>query len=171
MKPDMFSMIPIMGIFKFLTRLTLFITSSCTIDWGVVTIITPSNDGMVCNTVKGISPVHGGLSMINTSRSPYTTSPKNCFIAPVCAGPLHITGVSKVCKRNPIDITLMPFSVSIGTMLSSSNFKLLPSTPNIFGTFGPCISDSKIPVLYPFFAKAAAILTETVDLPTPLFHS
>ena len=59
------------------------------------------------NTVRGTSPVPGGISMNITSRSPHATSVQNCVTAPAITGPLHTTGSLSFSVSKLSDITLI----------------------------------------------------------------
>lgn len=62
--PLMFSMIPSMGRFIFLTKFIDFRTLTRAISCGVVTMIAPVVLGMSCEMLSGSSPVPGGRSMM-----------------------------------------------------------------------------------------------------------
>ncbi len=52
-----------------------------------------SAPGISCDTEIAMSPVPGGRSSSNTSRSPQYTSARNCCSARCSIGPRHTTGV------------------------------------------------------------------------------
>lgn len=62
MKPLMFSIIPIMGMFIFRAIETAFLTTYWERSEGAVIIIAPSISGMSCIMFRGSSPVPGGKS-------------------------------------------------------------------------------------------------------------
>ena len=66
---------------------TIISTKSC----GDDTITTPST-GRDWKTVRGTSPVPGGMSTNSTSMSPQCTSVQNCFTTPAMTGPRQTTG-------------------------------------------------------------------------------
>ena len=74
--PDIFSTIPIIGIFNFLQKLISFLTSFNETSCGVVTIIAPSGSFLFNISVSVIcsSLVPGGVSINKISNSPQYTS-------------------------------------------------------------------------------------------------
>ena len=57
----------------------------------------------------------------------------------------------------------------MGISLPSVVIRGSPDRPNIVGMEGPKMSTSRSPTLRPLLASDSAVLTETVDLPTPPF--
>ena len=92
---------------------TAFATIMETRSWGEVTTMIPSR-GMDWNTVRGTSPVPGGISTKRKSTSPQTTSVQNCFTTPAMTGPRQMTGVVSVSSSMFTDITRMPVLVWAG---------------------------------------------------------
>ena len=121
------------------------------------------------NTVRGTSPVPGGISTNIKSTLSQTTSVQNCFTAPATIGPRQMTGWVASSKRRLIDITLMPFFVRTGRMFFSSIASALAVRPKALGTLGPVISASRIAVESPFLFARTARREVTIDLPTPPF--
>ena len=103
------------------------------------------------------------------TRSPQSTSPKNCWIAAAFIGPLQTTGLSVSFKSSAIDTAFKEPVTLIGIILFPIACSLRSSMPSIFAMDGPWISRSIKPVWYPWFARAYARLTETVLFPTPPF--
>jgi len=64
LKPLIFSIIPITGIFIFFTKLIDFLTLTSATSCGVVTTTAPSLSGINCAILNGSSPVPGGKSII-----------------------------------------------------------------------------------------------------------
>ena len=70
-------------------------------------------------TVRGTSPVPGGISMNMKSTSPQITSVQNCFTVLPRIGPLQITGSVSFSRRRLIDIISIPVLLFKGYKPSS----------------------------------------------------
>ena len=68
----------------------------------------------VWNTVRGTSPVPGGMSTKRKSTSFQMTSCQNCFTAPAMTGPRHTTGSVSFSSIRFTLITSMPVRVATG---------------------------------------------------------
>lgn len=139
--------------------------------FGVVTIAAPEI-GTVCTALKTASPVPGGRSRTIASSAPQSTSPANCFMAPVTIGPRHSSGWESSTSI-PIEIAFMP-SISGGTIFRLAFTVGKTFLPNKTVALGPWMSQSISPTLASppaenLRAKARARFTATVLLPTPPF--
>ena len=94
---------------------TIRLTSSC----GLATTMIPST-GRVWNTVRGTSPVPGGMSTNRKSTSFQMTSCQNCFTAPAITGPRQTTGSSSLSSSRFTLITSMPVRLLMGQQPFSS---------------------------------------------------
>ena len=81
----MFSTMPRMGMFIIWAMLTALATIMLTSSWGLATTMMPST-GRLWKTVRGTSPVPGGISTKRKSTSFQTTSVQNCLTAPAMTG-------------------------------------------------------------------------------------
>ena len=108
----------------------------------------------------------GGRSRTSTSRSPHTTSPQNCLIAPLINGPLHTTGESSSGNSKLMDIAQIPLVVSAGSNPTGPGGGG-PCRPNSLGIDGPVMSASSTPTFLPCLLRADASKAATEDLPTP----
>jgi hypothetical protein len=140
----MFSTIPRMGTPIVRAMLAAFLTTIAARSCGEVTRTTPSK-GMACITVSEASAVPGGRSTMRQSRSPQTTSPQNCLMAVLMSGPRQITASSSLGRSRLMDMTLMPVSLSTGTMPSGLLPGCLRVGKNILGILGPVMSASRTP--------------------------
>ncbi len=134
MNPDIFSITPRIGVLTFSNISAPFRTSERAISCGVVTIIAPDIRNF-CVRVSWTSPVPGGKSKIKKSRSPQSTSLKNCSVILETSGPLQMTGVSLPLIK-PKLIIFIPY-LSNGTNLLSSVISGCWLTPSIIGNDGP----------------------------------
>ena len=139
----MFSTTPRMGMFIIWAIFTALPTIMLTSSWGLVTTTMPST-GRVWNTVRGTSPVPGGMSTNRKSTSFQMTSCQNCFTAPAMTGPRHTTGSSSFSSRRFTLITSMPVRLWMGQMPFSSP-SARPWMPNSLGMEGPVMSASSTP--------------------------
>ena len=71
----------------------------------------------VVEVAGSVSPVPGGVSMINQSKAGHFTSSSNCLDAPITIGPRQANAFSSLTK-NPIDISDRPAAESGMTMPS-----------------------------------------------------
>jgi hypothetical protein len=133
-----------MGMFIISAILTAFDTIIDTSSWGEVTTIIPST-AIDWNTVRGTSPVPGGISMNIKSTSPQITSVQNCFTVLPIIGPLHTTGSVSFFKSKLTDMISIPVLVLTGNK-PSSLLAAFPLIPNAFGIEGPVTSASRIAV-------------------------
>ncbi len=108
---------------------------------------------------------------MSTSRSPQSTSSRNCLITPFFIGPRQIIGASSACSMNPIETTARLSIPGTGTgwMASPSDRSFSPTSPSMVGVLGPWMSTSRSPTFFPSRASAAARFTATVLFPTPPF--
>ncbi len=147
-KPLMFSTSPRTFSFICEAKLMAFFASSRATSCGVTTTTTPSTSGTIWATLSASSPVPGGISIMTKSLSPQATSSRNCCSALCLSAPLHMTAVSSVGRRNPMDMTSTLYLVFTGRILPSSLTSTFSSeTPSIFGSSGPFISASMSPTL------------------------
>ena len=127
-------------IWAMLTALaTIMLTSS----WGLATTMMPST-GRLWNTVRGTSPVPGGISTKRKSTSFQTTSVQNCLTAPAMTGPRQTTGSSSFSTSRLMLITSMPIRLWMGQQPWLSAMAR-PWMPNSLGMDGPVMSASRMP--------------------------
>ena len=139
----MFSTMPSMGTFIISAMFTAFATIMLTSSCGLATTTMPST-GRLWNTVRGTSPVPGGISTNRKSTSFQTTSVQNCLTAPAITGPRHTTGSSSFSTSRLMLITSMPIRLWMGQQPLSSAMAR-PWMPNSLGMDGPVISASRMP--------------------------
>jgi len=106
--------------------------------------MTPSM-GRDWNTVRGTSPVPGGMSTNMKSTSSHTTSDQNCCTAPATTGPRHTTGSVSFSSSRLMDMISMPSSLTAGYRASSVE-PMGSVTPKALGMDGPVMSASRIAV-------------------------
>lgn len=87
----------------------------------------------------------------------------------IFSGPRHMSGFSLSDTSRSMEIAFTPCGVVTGLIPVSVASGDFPCIPSIFGIEGPCMSESKTPTLWPFFARAVARLAVTVLFPTPPF--
>ena len=120
------------------------------------------------NTVRGTSPVPGGMSTNITSTWPQTMSVQNCLTVLAMTGPRKTTGSSSFSSNRDVDMMRTPYLLSLGSRPSPSrSISGEPLTPNMRGMEGPVISASSTAADRPFFCTAQASREVTRDLPTP----
>ena len=144
---------------------TAFSTIMPTSSWGLVTIRMPSM-GRDWNTVRGTSPVPGGMSTNMKSISSQMTSVQNCFTVPAMTGPRQTTGSVSLESSRFRETILMPVTLRAGMMPSSLPISC-SCTPKALGMDGPVMSASRMPTLSPRRRMIVLISEVTRDLPTP----
>ena len=161
----MFSTMPSTGTFIMRAMFAAFSTIMPTSSWGEVTISMPSS-GSDWNTVRGTSPVPGGMSTNMKSTSSHITSVQNCFTVPAITGPRQMTGSVSLSSSRFRDTILMPVVLAAGRM-PSSEASSWPFTPKALGMDGPVTSASSMATLWPRLRSSTLIRLVTRDLPTP----
>ena len=153
-------MTPNRGILTLRNISIVFLTSNKETFWGVVITTLP----LICTScviLRGISPVPGGKSMSSQSSSPQETFVKNWRKIWLATGAL----IAVSCEKKALEMNWIPKPIA-GTIFSPLRLGIL-SSGNICLIEGPYKSASIIPTLLPFRARAAAIKSVKVDLPTP----
>ena len=115
---------------------TIMLTRSC----GLVTMMTPSI-GRDWNTVRGTSPVPGGMSTNMKSTSCHSTSVQNWVTAPAMTGPRQTTGAVSSSRIRFMLIICTPLWLTTGSRYSSVP-KACWVTPKAVGIEGPVMSAS-----------------------------
>ena len=129
---------------------TIMPTRSC----GVVTITIPST-GRDWNTVRGTSPVPGGMSTNMKSTSCHSTSVQNWVTAPAMTGPRQTTGSRSFSRMRFMLMICRPVWVVTGSRYSSVPMQW------------PVMSASSTAQLWPRRCISEASRLVTRDLPTP----
>mmetsp|Transcript_15325 Transcript_15325/g.51545 ORF Transcript_15325/g.51545 Transcript_15325/m.51545 type:complete len:259 (+) Transcript_15325:433-1209(+) len=170
---DMFSTTPRTFVDVLRQKFNSLRTSCMETSCGVVTTTAPSTFEFFkyCTTLMCSSDVPGGVSIIRKSRSPQSTSVRNCLMSPFLRGPRHMTALSSSGSMKPTDMTPRPPAPSTSTYTGDQPLDDWctdrPFRPSMRGTDGPQMSTSSSPTSKPREASAKASWQETVDLPTP----
>ena len=133
-KEAMFSMTPAIRCFVIWAIFAALAAVRAAASWGVVTM-TISAAGIICATVRAMSPVPGGRSMSRKSGLPQSTSPRNCSMARPSMGPRQMTG-SSPSRKKPMETTLTPCA-SGGMSLPSWAAGRTFGRPSMSGMVGP----------------------------------